>query len=199
LPDQKAGLFNGNYSAFAQVVLNLAKNFKLGFSYLNSYDVSSGRRFNFGGTGTNFANLSDASLPPALRTSPVVSNSYGAQIQYDVSSKFSLRGWFGYTAARLIGVGDADIFNYAGALVFPDLGKKGNMGAIIVGAAPYATDLPRGFNAPDNVPIHVEALYKYRLNDNIMITPGLIWLTSPNQNSDNNDVVIGVVRTTFTF
>ena len=194
-------MFDGNYSALAQIVLQPSKKFKIGFSYLNSYDVAQpiGRRFNFGGTGTNFANLSDSSLPRVLRTSAVSSNSYGAQLQFDVSPKLSLRGWFGYTAARLIGVGDADIFTYAGALVFPDLGKKGNMGAIIVGAEPYATDLPRGIDPNDSVPLHIEALYKYRLNDNIMITPGVVWLTSPNQSDNRDDIVIGVVRTTFTF
>lgn len=39
----------------------------------------------------------------------------------------------------------------------------------------------------------------YKLNDNISITPGVIWLVAPNQTSDNPDVVIGTVRTTFTF
>ncbi|MHC5610837.1 MAG: iron uptake porin [Nostoc sp.] len=44
-----------------------------------------------------------------------------------------------------------------------------------------------------------EGLYKYRLTDNIAITPGVIWITAPGQNDDNQDAVIGTVRTTFTF
>ncbi|MGC1395976.1 MAG: carbohydrate porin [Coleofasciculaceae cyanobacterium] len=31
------------------------------------------------------------------------------------------------------------------------------------------------------------------------VTPGIIWLTSPQQNAGNDDVVIGTLRTTFTF
>ncbi|WP_445243120.1 MULTISPECIES: carbohydrate porin [unclassified Microcoleus] len=31
------------------------------------------------------------------------------------------------------------------------------------------------------------------------MTPGLIWLTAPDHNKNNSDLVIGVVRTTFTF
>ena len=48
-------------------------------------------------------------------------------------------------------------------------------------------------------PLHLEAFYKYKLNDHISITPGVIWLVAPNQTSNNPDVVIGTIRTTFTF
>lgn len=37
------------------------------------------------------------------------------------------------------------------------------------------------------------------INDNISITPGLIWLTAPNQDNSNPDALIGTVRTTFKF
>ncbi|NEP31199.1 carbohydrate porin, partial [Moorena sp. SIO3B2] len=43
------------------------------------------------------------------------------------------------------------------------------------------------------------AFYKYKVNNNISVTPGVIWLLNPNQSSDNDDVVIGTLRTTFTF
>lgn len=46
---------------------------------------------------------------------------------------------------------------------------------------------------------HLEAFYQYKMSDNITITPGVIWLTSPDNNSNNNDAVIGALRTTFTF
>ncbi|MDJ0902600.1 MAG: carbohydrate porin [Xenococcus sp. MO_188.B8] len=35
--------------------------------------------------------------------------------------------------------------------------------------------------------------------NNIAITPGIFWVTSPDNNSNNDDLVIGVIRTTFTF
>ena len=50
-----------------------------------------------------------------------------------------------------------------------------------------------------DVPYQIEGFYKYRVSDNISITPGVIWLTSPGQNSDNDDAIIGTLRTTFTF
>ena len=38
-----------------------------------------------------------------------------------------------------------------------------------------------------------------RLTDNIAITPGVVWITAPNNNNDNKDLVIGAIRTTFSF
>ncbi|AFY54768.1 putative S-layer protein [Rivularia sp. PCC 7116] len=192
-PDEKAGLFNGNYSAMGQLVFQPAKRFKFGLTYVNGYDPGDGT-FAWGGTGTDFANLNDTG---ARR---INSNSYGVQAQLDLSSKFSIRGWGSYTDVDFRGGGDAEIWNYALALVFPDLGKKGGLGAIIAGAEPYAGEIsPRPANFENDTPLHVEALYKYPINDNISITPGIIWLKSPNQDEDNEDVFIGALRTTFTF
>jgi carbohydrate-selective porin OprB len=47
--------------------------------------------------------------------------------------------------------------------------------------------------------MHVEAFYRYRLNDNISITPGVFWIFNPEGNDLNNNQVVGVIRTTFTF
>ncbi len=194
-PAEKRGLFNGNYSALGQIVIQPAKRFKFGLTYVNGYDPGEGT-FAFGGTGTNFAN----GLLPGTEERRINSNSYGVQAQLDLSSKFSIRGWGSYTDVDFNNGGDAEIWNYALALVFPDLGKKGGLGAIIAGAEPYAGDIsPRPVNFENDTPIHIEALYRYPLNDNISITPGVIWLKSPNQDEDNDDVFIGALRTTFTF
>lgn len=50
-----------------------------------------------------------------------------------------------------------------------------------------------------DVPAHVEVFYRHQITDNISITPGFIWLTSPNQDDDNPDAVLTTVRTTFEF
>lgn len=198
-PDQGAGLFNGNYSAMAQLVFRPIDSLNVGLTYLHGYDVEAGRRFAFGGTGTTLGNLAPAAL--GTPATPVSSNSYGVEALLKVSPQFNIRGWAGLTKARLIGLGDADIWNYSVVFAFPDLGKEGNLGAIVVGAEPYLTDLdvPGNNNFDDDIPFHVEAFYKHKLNDNISITPGVIWLTAPNQNDDNNDVFIGAFRTTFSF
>ncbi len=194
-PSEKRGLFNGNYSALGQIVIQPAKRFKFGLTYVNGYDPGEGT-FAFGGTGTNFAN----GLLPGTEERRINSNAYGVQAQLDLSSKFSIRGWGSYTDVDFNNGGDAEIWNYALALVFPDFGKKGGLAAIVAGAEPYAGDIsPRPANFENDTPLHLEAFYRYPLNDNISITPGIIWLKSPNQNEDNDDVFIGALRTTFTF
>jgi hypothetical protein len=138
---------------------------------------------------------------------PFSSNSYGAELSWRLSSKFVLGGWAGYTNARnlssaggTVDRGDVDIWNWAVTLGFPDLGKKGNLAGIIVGMEPKLTGSSIDeIDEDEDTSYHFEVFYQYRLTDNIAITPGVIWLTAPNHNNDNDDVVIGVLRTTFSF
>ena len=51
----------------------------------------------------------------------------------------------------------------------------------------------------DDTSLHIEGFYQFQLTDNIAITPGAIWITAPDFNNDNDDIVIGTIRTTFTF
>jgi hypothetical protein len=207
-PGEDNGLFNGNYSGIAQIVYG--NRFKIGLTYVHAYDDGGddARPFLLGGTGTAFANLNPGQLANVTNLSadilstPVVSNSYGIEASLRFSPSFLVNGWVGKTDARLIGLGDADIWNFALGLVFPDLGKEGNLAAIVAGAEPTlrGLDVPGGTNDFNrDFAYHIEGFYKYQVSDNLSITPGIIWLTSPNQNSDNSDAVIGTVRTTFTF
>lgn len=143
----------------------------------------------------------NSGLPNAVTTSAISSDSYGFQALYDLSPSFSLRGWVGYTKAQLLNVGNADILNYALVLAFPDLGGQGNLGALIVGAEPHLTSLNVAGNPTfrRDVPVSIEAQYKYAFSRNISITPGVILVFNRNQNSDNGNALIGVLRTTYTF
>ncbi len=206
-----AGLFNGNNSYLGQAVITPSDRFKFGLTYIHNHDVESGsRRFNFGGTGTGLANLSPTALTGAgfsatAANGEVISDSFGLQFLWSASPRFRLAGWAGYTQADLNDDEvDADILNYALTLSFPDLFAPGNMGALIVGAAPYLidADVNSGTSNPnfdEDVPLHVEALYKLKLSDGITITPGVIWLVNPNQSESTDDIIIGTIRTTFTF
>jgi Carbohydrate-selective porin, OprB family/S-layer homology domain len=204
-PTSADGLFNGNYSALAQLVFG--SRYKIAFTYINAYDGGTPTRFGFGGTGTSLANLSPGALSRVTAlgsgtlTTPVASNSYGIEVSLPFSSRFIVNGWVGKTDARLIGLGDADIWNYAVALGFPDLGKKGNLAGVVVGAEPHLTDLdvPGQENFPDDIPFHIEGFYKLQVTDHISVTPAVIWLTAPNQNNNNDDIFIGTIRTTFSF
>ncbi len=189
-----SGLFNGKYGALGQIVFYPNQKdtaTKIAFTYVNAY--------NNDGLGHN-----TGSLASNLGARQVSSNSYGIETNVKISDGFQLGGWVSYTNARALSgevKGDADIWSWATTLAFPDLGKKGNLGGIIVGMQPKLTSssaelsgLPR---RDPNTGFHMEAFYRYQINDNISITPGLIWLTAPNHNEQNGDIFLGVVRTTF--
>ncbi|MBW4668254.1 MAG: iron uptake porin [Cyanomargarita calcarea GSE-NOS-MK-12-04C] len=190
----KNGLFNGSYSLLAQLTVKPSKRYSVGLTYINSYNQEMG-------IGSNQANLF------SKLGVPVSSNSYGLQASLGISDQFVLGGWVGYTNTRNLSTatgtverGSVDIWNYALTLAFPDLGKKGNLAGVILGMEPKVTNSSINQLPKDkDTSYHIEAFYQYQITDNISITPGLIWLTAPDHNSNNNDVVIGAVRTTFTF
>ncbi|MEG4501856.1 iron uptake porin [Microcoleus sp. F10-C6] len=210
-PSRGAGLFNGDYAAMGQLTFTPGRNLQIAFNYNHGYFSRGNFGFdnglgngaeNLGGfTGTGVANSING-LTEGPNARKVVSNSYGAQASLRLSPRFILGGWAGLTNARIIGTGDARIWNYAVTLALPDLGKEGNLLGIVVGREPYLDKLEaprslRSFRNDDSY--HVEGFYKYQLTDNISLTPGVIWITNPNQNDGNDDIIIGTLRTTFTF
>ncbi|MBN3907559.1 MAG: iron uptake porin [Nostoc sp. NMS1] len=206
-PNANRGLFNGSYGAIAQLTFQPSDRLSIGLTYVNAYN-NQGEDLAIPGTGSQKANLG------LVTDSPTSTNAYGLEASYQVNSNFLINAWAGFAKTRVLGVGDADIWNYAVALAFPDLGKKGNLAGLIVGMEPRVTSangaianvftdiVPlqnRDFAQDRNTSLHVEGFYSYAVSDNITITPGLIWLTAPNHDDQNSDAVLGVIRTTFTF
>jgi len=186
------GLFNGAYGAIAQLLFKPSEKFNLGFYYLNAYNTDNG-------TGSLNTNLFRAT------NLPVSTNSYGVGASWQLSPQFVINGWAGYTAARVINTGDADIWNYAIALAFPDFGKEGNLAGVVVGMEPKLSGVSSslttatGIGRDRDTSLHIEGFYQYKVSDNVAITPALVWLTAPNHDERNSDIVIGTIRTTFTF
>ncbi|MBD2094672.1 iron uptake porin [Trichocoleus sp. FACHB-591] len=231
-PSEKSGLFDGAYGALAQLLFKPSDRLNVGLTFVHAYKRETG-------TGSNLANpqafisrlLEESSLGgndnlEGLTTViPIVSNSLGLELSWQLSNKLVLGGWAGYTFNRTLSSGgglfergDFETVNWAVTLGFPDLGKEGNLAGIIVGMEPkvvgadirttpaataLAASLPTGiigsFGEDRDTSLHIEAFYQYQVNDNISITPGVIWLTAPDHNSANNDIVIGTIRTTFAF
>ncbi len=210
-PGENAGIFNGGHSALVQLVYNKDR-LKFALLYLNFYSTRFGGDTLAGSNPAKVNIVNDVNNPDNNNNSPLVGNSYGFQANYRVFEGFELGGWVGYTAARSVGdiKGDADVWNYAVTLNFPDLFKEGNAGGIVVGMQPRLTGtsnstlaqaigLPVGQRKDRDVGLHIEAFYRFQLNDNISVTPGFFWLTAPNHDERNPDAVIGVVRTSFIF
>lgn len=203
-PSAGNGFFNGDFAALGQITWTPSERFGAAVTYNHAYFGPGRFGFDNGAghleTGTApFAGTALANRVGA--TQPVTSDSVGLQLAWRISSGVQLNGWAGYTRVDLRDDDvRGDIWNGAIGLAFPDLGKEGNVAGVLVGVEPYLTDL-EGLNDffKDDVPLHVEAFYKYQVTDNISITPGVIWLTAPNQDADNDDVFIGTIRTTFSF
>jgi hypothetical protein len=219
-PQEKAGLFDGDYAALAQLNFNLGDRIGIGATYVHGYHNTGTAIFDLGGSsafdrntgigGQGVVGSFAANNPSAIANglsglpqTPVVSNSYGIEAAFRLSNNISISGYGAYTNAILLGQGNADIWTYGGGIAFSDFGKRGNVLGLFAGVEPTLRGLspnirPTGGFARDNS-WHFEGFYKYQLTDNISVTPGVIWLTAPNQNKDNDDAIIGTLRTTFTF
>ena len=56
------------------------------------------------------------------------------------------------------------------------------------------------FGTPDEATsIHYETFYRFRVNDNLFITPGFFVVTNPGHIKGNDAIFIGTIRTTFRF
>jgi hypothetical protein len=179
------GVFGGRNSILAQVNFKPSEKFDFGLAYVSAYNAG-GAIYDFGGGGA----VVGTALPAQN------SNSYGASASYKVSDNFSLNGYLTSTSATGTPIGNASILTYGVGAAFPNIGQPGNLLGFFVGQPPTVTNDPASAASA----YHVEGFYKYKLNDNISITPGLVYLTNPSQLGNNNTgSLLGTVRTTFTF
>jgi Carbohydrate-selective porin, OprB family len=216
-PSENAGVFGGNYAALAQLRYQASPNFDLGLSYGRSYH--SGGAGVTAATGSGFANapfvaaaVGTPGTPgflPAL-SSPTVANHYSFSASTKLSPGFILSGWVGLTSASAESggriTGNADIFNAAVTAAFPDFGGKGNTLGFILGIPPTVSSVSSNITRLNNrtnpdAALHLEALYKVRVSDNIDITPGVLLVTSPESTATvtRGSEFVGTVRTTLRF
>ncbi|MBD2203580.1 carbohydrate porin [Calothrix sp. FACHB-1219] len=206
---QAGGWFNGDYIAAAQINYNPSPNFFLQLLYQHGYfnpgnfGFHNGQTFRDNGfVGSALANRFDDAGVLFNDASAVSTNAYQIGGFVAISPKVLLGGWANLIKARLIGKGDADIWTYSVQAAFPDLFRKGNQGGLIVGMEPTLTGLRT--NLPyaefkNDTSLHIEAYYRHQLSEQVSISPSLIWITSPNQDASNEDIIIGGIRTNFNF
>lgn len=176
-PTPGNGLFGGGYGALAQLTFKTGENSKVGVTYTRTLNSDSG-------TGSVNANLLGNS------------NNFGLEGSFQLNPQFALGGWAGYTQNQATG-GDRQIWNWAVTAAAPDFGGKGNLAGFLVGQEPRVTSSANGTTDPKSG-LHIEGFYQMKVNDNLSITPGLIYLTAPNQ-APGNSAVIGALRSTFSF
>jgi Carbohydrate-selective porin, OprB family/S-layer homology domain len=201
-PTDGNGLFNGTNAFIGQVEFKPSKQIGLGFTYVRGYDRTASvlpvtASAVSGGVGSAKSNNPFAGAATS-------SDNFGIQGFYEFSPSLRLGGWVGYTTANreTAAGGNVNIWNWAATLAFPDLGKKGNLGGLIVGQQPKITSASTGVlaaNTETSTNFFVEALYRYQLNDKVSVTPGLMMIINPENNSANPTSYVGTIRTTFKF
>ncbi|MEG4235262.1 iron uptake porin [Microcoleus sp. Pol11C3] len=189
-PANGRGVADGSFSALGQIGF-FSKPFDLAFTYTHKYNRA-GDVGIMGGTGSSLANR-----PFGQATTQA--DNYGVQVNFKPSSHFQLGGWYGYTKAEQLrgGGNDATIQNGAITLALADFGRQGNLLGFVFGVPPKVTE--SDVKRDRNTSYHLEGFYRFQVNDFISVTPGVYVILHPEQNNRNDDIWVGLLRTTFSF
>ncbi|WP_072622827.1 iron uptake porin [Spirulina major] len=193
------GIFDGSYALGGQVKY-ASDRVSAALVYLNSYNLS-GQGLSHS-TGSVASNL----ISP---NHTVSADNFGAELLIRPSDSLFVGGWVGFSKATVNNVGNADVWNFAVTVGLEDVGGEGNLLGFVVGQQPRLLDsntavtdavLGSASGSGDlDIGYHLEAFYRFAVNERIDITPGVIWLTNPGHNDANNDVIAATIRTRFRF
>jgi Carbohydrate-selective porin, OprB family len=192
-PSAGNGLFNGSNVLFSQLTLKPSDDVSLGLIYARAYNANG--LLVSGNNGSSFANSPFGGAPTSA-------NHYSVLGSVNLSPTLVLSAWGGLTQANreATGGGSADIWNYAGTLAIKDFGSKGSTLGFVVGMQPrLASNSGVSGRVDRDTSLHFETFYKYKVSDNLYITPGLLLLTNPEHNAGNPTEYLGTIRTTFVF
>ncbi|XZN90376.1 MAG: iron uptake porin [Microcoleus sp.] len=193
-----AGLFNGSTVAAAQLTIKPTSSIDIGLNYAHSR-----HQLNILATG-----LSDADLGSILGANRqpvgggVTMNSFGGTATWRLSPKVAVSTYGGWIIADAERSNASTTFNsWMVGFHFRDLFAQGNNAGILFGQPLDRDSVSGGARFQENkaTPYHLEAYYRFKVNDNISITPGAFVLFNPEGTKNNDTVGVGVLRTTFTF
>lgn len=197
--DPTVGLFE-DYS-IATGLNYSGDNFDIGLAYNYTETV---------GEDTILADTLDAigGAGTAAAFNETTQNAIGARGAFRIGSRTEVGGFVEYidlafedstTGTEF----DTDGWSFGANVAFFDIGKEGStLGLAFASRAQFEDAEVSG--APD-VDLQEdrtwigEVSYDFPVNDNVSITPGLIAIFNPNRDSDNNNIYVGVIRTTFSF
>ncbi len=201
--DKEGVLFDGSYTALAQLNLSLLED-KLALSatygrgYYSGDGAPDGDDVSLGGS-VGSSNANDPFRIGGV-DQPTSANRFGIQGDFALTDTISVGGWVGYVDAEdEVNGNSADIWNWTARVGFKDLGGEGNVLGLAFGMPPKVTSNDIAGREDPDTSYLLEALYKYRVSNNVLITPGVIVIFNPEHNDANDTVYVGVLRTTFTF
>ena len=212
-PDEREGLFNGSFSAGAQVEFSPIEALELSATYVRNYQTAG----DINQSGSTVGNGLDGDLRQGFATEPfgedvdTIADKIGAGVNLNIGERFVLAGFGGYSDVEGLLDGDdnnqsGEIWTWGANASILDLGKEGSVLSVAGGMLPKfispddaVGEGQDGLQEDRDTSYLVEALYKFPLNDNILITPGAYAVFNPNHVDGNDTVYVGVVRTTFEF
>jgi tetratricopeptide (TPR) repeat protein len=175
----QTGLFSGESAVLARLLYKPTDRSKIGLTYVNADRTQ---------TGTGSRNVNEVYLQSK-------NQAVGLEGFYQATPGLGFGGWIGRTTSNAAD-GNAQSLSWAMSAALPNLGGNGNVGGLLIGQEPRITtasgDLS-SFADPSNS-LHVELFYQYKINNNLSITPGLIYLTAPDSNGQNSGSLIGAIR-----
>ncbi len=199
-PTSNSGLLNGDYAALGQISFTPGDRLQIGVTYVHGYHTDTNSIFDLGDDSEFYVGTSPANAAHIELGSSAITNSYGIQAAYRVNSRFMLHTFGGYTDLAFGTGGSGEIWYYGIGFGFPDLLLPGSFGGLLLGVEPYLGSTNRAdLSLENDTSLHLEAFYKLRLSDYLSVTPGIIWISAPNQDASNSDSVIGSFRATFSF
>ncbi len=189
-PANGRGVADGSFSALGQIGF-FSNPFNLSLTYTRKYNRA-GDVGIMGGTGSALANR-------PFGQSATGSDNFGVQVNFKPSSRFQIGGWYGYTKAEQLrrSNNEATIQNGAITLALSDFGRRGNLLGFVFGVPPKVTESDLAKNR--NTSYHLEGFYRFQVNDFISVTPGVYVITNPEHNNKNDNIWVGLLRTTFSF
>jgi hypothetical protein len=198
------GLFEGDNTIFGQLAFKPNKAISVGLTYAHTYLVPPSLDSNGNRTSTQLFDSTGGSYSVASNGVPTEANHYGLQLSTSPTSSITLGGWVGYTTvSTLTGTPtSADVWYWAGNVAIKDFIREGNTLGFVFGQPPKLTGRRSGGNpvsAETDTSYHLEGLYKIKVSDNILVTPGVLVILDPQHNKNNPSILVGTIRTTFSF
>ncbi|NES07478.1 MAG: iron uptake porin [Okeania sp. SIO2F4] len=192
-PTGQGGITDAGHSATGVQFLTVPfDNVLTGVTYINAYSED--------GFLDTFTGSLNADTSGGLGI-PANINAVGGTVQWRVWEKITLGAWGGWVFTNYI---NSDAHATSNTYLFSvgmsdPFGREGDLFAVLFGKPLKLVDGDNGIQEDEDTSYHLETFYRYKLSDNITITPGFFVVTNPEHNEDNETIVIGVLRTTFRF
>jgi hypothetical protein len=190
-PDQ--GLFASDHRAFGvQLLARPFNRVTTGLAYVNAFSED-GFLDTF--TGSNNADTSGGFNEPAAI------HAVSGTLQWEVTPEVVLGAWGGIAVTdSLPSDAIAASSTYLFSLGWRDpFGRDGDLLGVMVGQPLRLRYGAAILRQDDGSGMHYEAFYRLRVNDNLAIVPGVFVVSDPGHISENDTIVVGAIRTSFSF